>query len=91
MSSLTRTGGHIEDAIQRYAWNQDVGTALTLTLAQVEICLRNQVGRVFANAYGLAWQRVVRLRNAHSELQHEPEKAERRVKKAVPLVLAGTV
>jgi hypothetical protein len=83
---LIRTGGHVERALHLYAWNQDVGAALTVTLAQVEVCLRNQVARVLADAYGPAWHRVARLRNAHAEVQHELDKAENRVKKAVPSV-----
>jgi hypothetical protein len=83
---LARTGGQVELALDLYAWNQEVGAALTVTLAQVEVCLRNQVARVLADAYGPAWHRVARLRNAHAEVQHELDKAESRVKKAAPSV-----
>ena len=67
---LARTGGQVGLALDLYAWNQEVGAALTVTLAQVEVCLRNQVARVLADAYGPAWHRVARLRNAHAEVQH---------------------
>jgi len=83
---LTRTGGDAGHALDLYAWNQEIGAALTVTLSQVEVCLRNQVARALADAYGPAWHRVARLRNAHAEVQHELDKAEGRVKKAVPSV-----
>ncbi len=83
---LTRTGGDVDRALGLYAWNQEVGAGLTVTLAQVEVCLRNQVARVLADAYGPGWNRVARLRNAHAEVQHELVKAESRINKAVPSV-----
>lgn len=81
---LTRTGGDTERAFELYAWNQEIGAALTVTLSQVEVCLRNQVARALADAYGPAWHRVVRFRHAHAEVQNELDKAEGRVKKSVP-------
>lgn len=81
---LTRTGGDTTRALDLYAWNQEIGAALTVTLSQVEVCLRNHVTRALADAYGLAWHRVVRFRHAHAEVQNELAKAESRVKKPVP-------
>lgn len=81
---LTRTGGDAGRALDLYAWNQEIGAALTVTLSQVEICLRNQIARALTDAYGPAWHRVVRFRHAHAEVQNELDKAEGRVKKPVP-------
>lgn len=81
---LVRTGGDARRALNLYGWNQEIGAALTVTLSQVEVCLRNQVSRALADAYGPAWHRVARFRHAHTAVQHELDKAEDRVKKAVP-------
>lgn len=81
---LTRSGDDVGLALDLYAWNQEIGTALTVTLSQVEVCLRNQISLALGNAFGPAWHRVVRFRHAHAEVQHELDKAEDRVKKAIP-------
>lgn len=81
---LTRTGGSAERALALYVWNQEIGAALTVTLSQVEVCLRNQVARALADAYGPSWPSIARLRHNHVEVRHELEKAESRITKAVP-------
>lgn len=81
---LHRTGGDKERALDLYAWNQDVGAALTITLSQVKVCLRNQISNALADAFGPTWHRVARFRDAHAEVQSELDKAEDRVKKPVP-------
>lgn len=80
---LTRSSGDAERALALYIWNQEIGAALTVTLSEVKVCLRNQVARVLANAYGPAWPSVARLRHNHVEVRHELEKAESRLTKAV--------
>lgn len=81
---LARTGGDTGRALDLYAWNQEIGAALTVILAELEVCLRNQIARALADASGPGWHRVVRFRHAHAEVQHELDKAEGRVKKAAP-------
>lgn len=81
---LARTGGDARRALDLYAWNQEIGAALTVTVCQVEVCLRNQVARALADAYGPAWHRVARFRHAHAAVQQELDKAESRLKKASP-------
>lgn len=83
---LTRTGNDARRALTLYAWNQEIGAALTVTLSQVEVCLRNQVSLALSDAYGAAWHRAVKLRNAHPVVQNELAKAEDRLAKAVPTV-----
>ncbi len=83
---LTRAGGDAGRALTLYAWNQEIGAALTVTLSQAEVCLRNQVSLALADAYGAAWHRAVKLRNAHPVVQNELAKAEDRLAKAVPTV-----
>jgi hypothetical protein len=48
---MTRTAGSTERALSLYVWNQEAGAALTVTLSQLEVCLRNQVARALSNAY----------------------------------------
>lgn len=81
---LTRTGNSIERALALYVWNQEAGAALTITLSQLEVCLRNQVARVLADAYGPSWPKVHRLRHNHEVVRHELEKAESRIAKPIP-------
>ena len=78
---LARTGGDVGRALDLYAWNQEIGAALTVTLAQLEVCLRNQVSHALSDAYGPTWHRVARLRHGHPAVQHELEKAESRITK----------
>ncbi|MBV8590271.1 MAG: hypothetical protein JO212_09470, partial [Acetobacteraceae bacterium] len=54
---LHRAGGDARRALALYAWNQEVGAALTVTLAEGEVCLRNQIARALADAFGPAWHR----------------------------------
>ena len=81
---LTRSSGDVERGLALYIWNQEIGAALTVTLSEVEVCLRNQVARALANAYGPAWPSVARLRHNHVEVRRELEKAESRLTKGVP-------
>ena len=83
---LARTGGNVSQALELYGWNQEVGASLTVTLAEVEVCLRNRIAGALDDAYGHKWHRVARFRNAHTEIQHELDKAEGRIRKAVPSV-----
>jgi hypothetical protein len=89
---LTRAKGNTELALELYAWNQEIGAALTTTLSQVEVCLRNKIAAALADAYGAAWHRVARFRYNHPEVQHELEKAEGRVKKvpSLPDIIAAS-
>lgn len=80
---LTRTAGSTERALALYVWNQEIGAALTVTLSQLEVCLRNQVACALADAYGPSWPSIARLRHNHVEVRNELEKAESRTK-AVP-------
>jgi hypothetical protein len=81
---LIRTGGDIQRALGLYVWNQEVGASLTVTLSQLEVCLRNQVARALADAYGPTWPSVPKFRHNHVEVRQELEKAESRIIKPMP-------
>jgi hypothetical protein len=81
---MTRTAGSTERALSLYVWNQEAGAALTVTLSQLEVCLRNQVARALSNAYGPLWPQVAKLRHNHEAVRLELEKAESRINKPVP-------
>lgn len=81
---LVRSGGDVERALALYIWNQEIGAALTITLSEVEVSLRNQIARALTNAYGPAWPTIARLRHNHVEVRHELEKAESRLTKPIP-------
>jgi hypothetical protein len=77
-------GGSTERALGLYVWNQEIGASLTVTLSQLEVCLRNQVARALADAYGSSWPNIPKLRHNHVEVRQELEKAESRVTKLLP-------
>jgi hypothetical protein len=81
---LHRASGAAAKALDLYAWNQKIGAALTVTLSQVEVCLRNSISHTLTDTFGPVWHRVPRLRYAHPAVQHELEKAEGRVDKLKP-------
>ncbi|USQ74017.1 hypothetical protein NF552_22710 (plasmid) [Roseomonas mucosa] len=86
---LARTGGDTGRALALYVWNAGVGAALTVTLSQVEVGLRNAISRALTDAYQPSpadppWHRVARFRHAHPAVQAELAKAEDRLGKAAP-------
>jgi hypothetical protein len=79
---MARTGHNVAKALELYIWNQEIGAALTVTLSQFEVCLRNQIAKVLVNAYGEAWHTKARLRYHNQDTTTEFEKAHERGRKA---------
>ena len=79
---MVRTGHDVAKALDLYEWNQEVGAALTVTLSQLEVCLRNHVAKALVAAYGEAWHTNARIRHHNQDTTNEFEKAHERGRKA---------
>lgn len=79
---MARTGHDVAEALELYVWNQEIGAALTVTLSQFEVCLRNQIGKVLVDAYGETWHTTTKLRHHNQDTTAEFEKAHERGRKA---------
>lgn len=72
---LTRALGDVGGALDLYVWNQELGEALSTTLSQFEVCLRNSVAAALSDKFGGNWHTLAKVRHLSPELSSEFEKA----------------
>ena len=65
---LARTEGNVEKALALYEWNHKIGAVLTITMQQLEVCLRNKISdalsaRSVKDSHGPEWHTSIALKH----------------------------